>query len=59
MKRDLGDQHYLIPVGVFIAAIGLWEWRVHASGISPLVLATPSDIWKALFEHWDVLGPAL
>jgi NitT/TauT family transport system permease protein len=44
---------------VFAAALGFWEWRVHALGISPLVLATPSEIWTAFFEHWDVLGPAL
>ncbi|MBV9044441.1 MAG: ABC transporter permease [Alphaproteobacteria bacterium] len=59
MKRYGDFLRYLIPVIVFVAAIIVWEWRVHASGISPLVLATPSDIWKALFEHWDVLGPAL
>src|SRR5437868_9782039 len=59
VKRDLGFLRYLIPVIVFVASIVLWEWRVQASGISPLVLATPSDIWTALFAHWDVLGPAL
>ena len=50
---------YFVPVLVGIAAIALWEWRVHALGISPLVLASPSDIWGAFFAHWDVLGPAL
>ena len=59
MRRDIGFLRYLIPVIVFVLAIAAWEWRVHASGISPLVLATPSDIWTALFAHWDVLGPAL
>ena len=50
---------YLTPLLVFVAALATWEWRVHALGISPLVLATPSEIWTAFFEHWDVLGPAL
>jgi len=59
MRRDIGFLRYLIPVIVFVLAIATWEWRVHASGISPLVLATPSEIWTALFAHWDVLGPAL
>ncbi|HUO90034.1 MAG TPA: ABC transporter permease subunit, partial [Rhizomicrobium sp.] len=59
MKRDTGFLRYLIPVLVFVGALATWEWRVHASGISPLVLATPSEIWTALFAHWDVLGPAL
>jgi NitT/TauT family transport system permease protein len=59
MKRDFGLLQYAIPVIVFVAALGFWEWRVHAAGISPLVLATPSEIWTALFAHRDVLGPAL
>jgi len=50
---------YGVPAIVFALALGLWEWRVHALGISPLVVATPSEIWAAFFEHWDVLGPAL
>ncbi|HJW42223.1 MAG TPA: ABC transporter permease [Rhizomicrobium sp.] len=50
---------YLTPLFVFVAAIATWQWRVYALGISPLVLASPSDIWGAFFAHWDVLGPAL
>ena len=50
---------YIVPAIVFAAALFLWEWRVHAAGISPLVLATPSEIWHAFFEHADVLFPAL
>ena len=50
---------YVVPALVFAAALAFWEWRVHALGISPLVVATPSEIWTAFFAHWDVLGPAL
>ena len=49
----------LTPAAVFVAALLFWQWRVHALGISPLVVASPSDIGQAFFEHWDVLGPAL
>jgi NitT/TauT family transport system permease protein len=59
MKRELGILQYLIPIVVFIIALAFWQWRVTASGISPLVLATPSAIVGALVAHWDVLGPAL
>ena len=50
---------YIVPAIVFTAALVLWEWRVHAAGISPLVLATPSEIWQAFWAHTDVLLPAL
>src|ERR1700761_1260563 len=50
---------YIVPVIVGVAAIALWEWRVHASGVSPLVWAAPSDIWRAFFANWSILGPAL
>jgi len=49
----------LTPLLTFAAALLFWELRVRALGISPLVLATPSEIGRAFFEHWDVLGPAL
>jgi NitT/TauT family transport system permease protein len=50
---------YAVPLLVGAAALLFWEWRVHALGISPLVVATPSEIWGALVAHWDVLWPAL
>src|SRR5581483_4456620 len=50
---------YVIPAVVFAAAIAFWEWHVHAAGISPLVLAAPSDIVRAFFEHFDTLMQAL
>jgi NitT/TauT family transport system permease protein len=50
---------YIVPAAVGIAAILFWEWRVHALGISPLVLAAPSDIWRAFFDHFDTLMSAL
>ena len=50
---------YVVPVLVGVSAIAFWEWRVHALGISPLVLAAPSDIWRAFFENFDTLMGAL
>jgi len=50
---------YVVPLAVGVAAIAFWEWRVHASGISPLVLAAPSDIWAAFTGNFDELMSAL
>jgi len=50
---------YIVPVIVAVAAILFWEWRVHALGISPLVLAAPSDIARAFVEHFATLMGAL
>jgi NitT/TauT family transport system permease protein len=56
MNRTL---KYVVPALVFALTLALWEWRVHALGISPLVLAAPSDIWRAFFENFAVLTAAL
>ncbi len=50
---------YVVPALVFALALAFWEWRVHALGISPLILAAPSDIWEAFFVDFDVLRSAL
>ena len=50
---------YIVPLIVGVAALAFWEYQVRASAISPLVLATPSQIWAAFWEHTDVLLPAL
>ncbi|HEY4941619.1 MAG TPA: ABC transporter permease [Rhizomicrobium sp.] len=50
---------YVVPAAVGVAAIAFWEWRVHALGISPLVLAAPSDIWHAFLANFATLMAAL
>jgi NitT/TauT family transport system permease protein len=50
---------YIVPATVGMAALALWEWRVRESGISPLVLAAPSDIWAAFVANFSVLMSAL
>ncbi len=50
---------YIVPIMVGVAAILFWEWRVHALGISPLVLAAPSDIARAFVGHFATLMSAL
>ena len=50
---------YIVPVAVGVATIAFWEWRVHALGISPLVMAAPSDIARAFVDHFPVLMSAL
>ncbi|MEJ0043101.1 MAG: ABC transporter permease [Rhizomicrobium sp.] len=50
---------YVVPLVVGIAALAVWQWRVEASGISPLVLAAPSDIWAAFTGNFGELMGAL
>ncbi|HLJ53155.1 MAG TPA: ABC transporter permease [Rhizomicrobium sp.] len=50
---------YIVPAVVGIAALALWQWSVRASGISPLVLAAPSDIWSAFVDNFALLMSAL
>ncbi len=50
---------YIVPVAVGVAAIAVWEWRVRASGISPLVLPAPSAIWAAFVANFATLMSAL
>jgi len=50
---------FLVPAILGIAVLILWEWSVTAAGISPLVLATPSEIWTALVENFATLMHAL
>ncbi len=54
-----GWAKYVVPVLVGLAAIAFWQWRVQASGVSPLVLSAPSDIARAYAENFDVLASAL
>jgi len=50
---------YIVPAVVGLAVIALWQWGVRASGVSPLVLAAPSEIWMSYLANWATLGPAL
>jgi NitT/TauT family transport system permease protein len=50
---------YLVPVLVGTLAIAVWEWRVRALGISPLVLPAPSAIGAAFLANFDTLMGAL
>ncbi|MEI9887022.1 MAG: ABC transporter permease [Rhizomicrobium sp.] len=50
---------YLVPLSVGVAALAFWEYQVHASGISPLVLAAPSEIWRAFLDNFAELTGAL
>jgi len=50
---------YIVPAALGVAAIAFWEWWVHASGVSPLVLSAPSDIARAYAQNFAVLAAAL
>ncbi len=50
---------YIVPAIVGIAVLTVWEYSVKAMGISPLVLATPSEIWSAFVENFSGLMQAM
>jgi NitT/TauT family transport system permease protein len=56
MKR-LGD--WLLPLLVFIAALGLWEAAVRIHNIPHYVLPAPSLIARTLVDDWAILSGAL
>lgn len=49
----------LLPLGIFVAAIGAWEAFVRASGIPPYILPAPSVIAATLFTDWPILSASL
>lgn len=48
-----------IPLAVFAAALGLWEWIVAANTIPPYVLPAPSAILAKLIEDRELLFSSL
>jgi len=50
---------YVVPAIVGIAVLAGWQYWVRESGVSPLVLAAPSDIWTAFIENFSVLMHAM
>ncbi|MGJ0391945.1 MAG: ABC transporter permease [Methylocystis sp.] len=48
-----------IPLAVFAAALGLWEWIVAANAIPPYVLPAPSAILAKLIEDRELLFSSL
>lgn len=52
--RDL-----LVPLAVFAAALGLWQWIVVARSIPPYVLPAPSTIFAKLIEDRELLFSSL
>ena len=50
---------YALPVVVFMAALGLWEWIIRAYGIEPYILPAPSLIFATLIKDWETLSQSL
>src|ERR1700753_4120839 len=48
-----------LPVIVFAAALGLWEFVVRVNDIKPYVLPAPSVIFTTFIRDWDVLSRSL
>jgi NitT/TauT family transport system permease protein len=50
---------FTIPATLGFAVLLLWQYLVKTSGVSPLVLASPSEIWTAFVDNFDVLMHAM
>ena len=50
---------YIVPAIVGIVVLAGWQYWVRKSGVSPLVLAAPSDIWAAFVASFSVLMHAM
>ena len=55
----LGLAKLLLPLLVFVALIGGWEFCVAAGLTTPIIIPAPSQIAKAFVSEWGSLGPAL
>lgn len=49
----------VLPVIVFAAVIGLWEWVVQYKGIPPYILPAPSAVAVTLVKDWGTLSASL
>jgi NitT/TauT family transport system permease protein len=54
-----GALRYIVPAVVGIAVLVAWQMWVRESGVSPLVLAAPSDVWAAFADNFGQLMHAL
>jgi NitT/TauT family transport system permease protein len=50
---------WLLPVIVFILALGLWEAVVVIKGIEPYILPAPSLVAKTIVSDWPILATSL
>jgi NitT/TauT family transport system permease protein len=61
--RKPGGPHaylrWLLPLLVFAALIGFWEYAVYAGLTTPVIVSAPSRIFTTFFTDWNTLGRAL
>jgi NitT/TauT family transport system permease protein len=50
---------YALPLAIFLAALGVWEWIVNANDIKPYILPAPSVIFATLVKDWGTLSQSL
>lgn len=50
---------YIVPAVVGVLVLAVWQYAVRESGVSPLVLAAPSDIWAAFVDNFSDLMHAM
>lgn len=49
----------ILPLAVFVAAVGSWEFHVRAQGVPPYILPAPSLIAATLLSDWPLLSASL
>jgi NitT/TauT family transport system permease protein len=49
----------ILPLAVFIAAVGAWEAYVRVQGIPPYILPAPSLIAATMLKDWPLLSASL
>jgi len=58
-EEPFGFLKWLLPLLVFVGLLGGWEFCVQAGLSTPVIIPAPSQIGKAFFTDWGLLGPAL
>ncbi len=54
-----GFLQVVLPLAIFIAALGAWELLVWAKSIPPYILPAPSLIGKTMIADWTILSASL
>ena len=45
----------VLPVGLALAVIAVWQILCHALHIPPVLLPPPSDVWTVLHDNYAIL----
>ncbi|MDM0009065.1 ABC transporter permease [Variovorax sp. J22G73] len=59
LRRRESMLRIVVPAGIVLGLLLLWEWMVRANNIPHYILPAPSLILRTLFDNWDSLSSAL